>query len=76
MNNSLKFAAALALLGLCLSANAQDGSKPVEHKGMEMKHSGKMHKVGMKHDAKKMEGKKEEKMESKKTEKMEEKGKM
>ncbi len=76
MKTTLKFAAALALLGFCLSANAQEGGKMAKKDGKMMKHDAKMHKAGAKHEAMKMEGKKEEAKESKKMEKMEEKGKM
>ena len=58
MNTPLKFAAALALVGLCLSANAQEGEKMAPKKDAKMeKKEGKM----MKHDGMKHEGKMEKK---------------
>ena len=85
MQTPLKFAAALALLGFCLTANAQEGGKMATKESKMTRHDAKMHK-GMKHDARmekgtkpagmKMEGKKEEAKEGQKMEKMEEKGKM
>ncbi len=56
MNTPLKFAAALALVGFCLSANAQEGEKMAAKKDDKMeKKEGKMTKHdGMKHDGKTM----------------------
>ena len=71
MNTPLKFAAALALVGFCLRANAQEGEKMAAKKDAKMeKKEGKMTKHdGMKQDGKMLKGDgkmmKDDKMKSK-----------
>ena len=78
MSKYLKFAATLALVGFCFSANAQEGEKMAKKESKMTKHDAKMHK-GMKHDRKMQKGTAPEGMKMEKEPKilkMEEKGKM